>query len=101
MQEKITVGQSRYGDMIEALNKLYWDGDVSPEETVALLEKFGNECFRLAKFVQGNIELLDPPARTSDEADLWQDCPICGDSGIDPDSPDGLERPCPNCGGHS
>ena len=35
------------------------------------------------------------------DAETGQDCPLCGDSGIDPDSPDGLERDCPNCVGHS
>lgn len=41
-------------------------------------------------------------AQLRNEADeAGHDCPICNDSGIDPDSPDGLERPCPNCDGQS
>lgn len=69
MPEKINKSQERYGDMVQALNRLYWDSEISPEEIVARLEQFGNECFRLAKFVQGNIDLLDPRRRTQDETE--------------------------------
>ena len=98
MLEKITKSQERYGDMVQALNRLYWDSEISPEEIVARLEQFGAECFRLAKFIQGNIDELASRHRTTDEAEaVGQPCPRCAGSGR---LKEGYNlHTCPSCDG--
>lgn len=102
MPDMIDKTHRLYNAMIEALNNFYWDNSISPDETAARLDEFAAEVSRLSKFIRDNAPPLTRDAEQRNGADVaGQDCPICNDSGVDPDSPDGLERLCPNCGGQS